>query len=263
MLCSVFFKTRCAYYKHQKLFEKRQQEAREALRFIRKVRCRQPRIGTRKLHRLLPQAGIPIGRDRLFELLKNHDSLIRNKRNYARTTYSKHGFQSYRNLVKSYCLTGPNQVYVADITYLRTLEGFLYLFLITDLYSRKIVGYHVAENLGVDEAIRAQEMALKQCPNPQGLIHHSDRGLQYCAYDYTDKLKERGVKISMTEENHVYENATAERVNGILKSEFFLGKTLKTKVIALKMTIQAIAIYNKERPHLSLDYKTPDQVHAA
>ena len=212
---------------------------------------------------MLHRAGLTIGRDRLFELLGQNNLLIRQKRSGARTTYSKHGFRYYRNLVKDRVVTSSNQVYVSDITYLRTLEGFCYLFLITDLYSRKIVGYHLADSLCVQEALKALRMALREQDPEKELIHHSDRGIQYCAYDYTNRLKDAGVQISMTEKDHVYENATAERVNGILKTEFMLGELLKSKMIAKKMVHQAIRIYNKERLHMSLCYQTPDQVHAA
>ena len=160
-------------------------------------------------------------------------------------------------------LTAPNQVYVADITYIRTLQGFCYLALLTDAYSRKIVGYNVSRSLSIEGSLASLKMAIRQSGNLTGLIHHSDRGVQYCSYEYTKLLKKNNIRISMTEQNHVYENALAERVNGILKDEFLLGETLQSYQVARKMARQAIDIYNNERPHLSINYEKPAQRHAA
>jgi transposase InsO family protein len=234
---------------------------------VKKIRRRQPRVGTRKLHRMVNERlkpdGIEIGRDRLFELLRAHNLLIRRRRHPKQTTWSGHRLRKYGNLIRDLELNRPNQVYVADITYLQTLEGFCYLALITDAYSRKIVGYDVSRNLCFEGCLRALQMALAQLSGPLQLIHHSDRGIQYCSHAYVDVLTQHGVQISMTEELHVYENAKAERVNGILKSEFLLGECLASIDLAEKMVKDAIEIYNNERLHLSLNYQTPAMKHQA
>lgn len=236
---------------------------------VKKIRRRQPRVGTRKLHRMINERlksdGIEIGRDRLFELLRAHNLLIRRRRHPKQTTWSGHRLHKYGNLIRDLELNHPNQVYVADITYLQTLEGFCYLALITDAYSRKIVGYDVSRSLCFEGSLRALQMALAPLSGsgPIQLIHHSDRGIQYCSHAYVDLLTTHGVQISMTEELHVYENAKAERVNGILKSEFLLGECLVSIDIAEKMVKDAIEIYNNERLHLSLNYQTPAMKHQA
>jgi transposase InsO family protein len=210
--------------------------------------------------RLKPD-GIEIGRDRLFALLRVHNLLIRRRRHPKQTTWSGHRLRKYGNLIRDLELNRPNQVYVADITYLETLEGFCYLALITDAYSRKIVGYDVSRTLCFEGSLRALQMALAQLSGPIQLIHHSDRGIQYCSHAYVDLLMQHGIQISMTEELHVYENAKAERVNGILKSEFLLGECLVSIDLAEKMVKDAIEIYNNERLHLSLNYQTPAMKH--
>ena len=231
------------------------------------IRKRQPMLGGRKLLIMLKpifkELNIEIGRDRFFNLLRKNNLLVQKRKKYVRTTQSYHRFKIYRNLIKSIKIDCPNQVYVADITYLRTLEGFCYLALITDAYSRKIVGYDVSQSLNIDGSIRTLKMALKGVKKPNELIHHSDRGIQYCSHDYVNILKDKNVKISMTEENHVYENALAERVNGILKTEFMLGETLSSFEIAKELVRESIKIYNEERPHMSINYLTPQHKHAA
>jgi putative transposase len=160
-------------------------------------------------------------------------------------------------------VTAANEVFVSDLTYLDTLEGFCYLALVTDLYSRKIVAWDLSKNLGMEGSQRALKLALSKVTNPEKLIHHSDRGFQYCSYGYTAVLRDKNVQISMTEENHVYENAVAERVNGILKSEFLLGEKLKSFEHAHKLTQHAIETYNHQRLHTSLNYQTPAACYAA
>jgi transposase InsO family protein len=170
----------------------------------------------------------------------------------------------YKNLVKDIEISRPNQVYASDITYIRTINGFCYLSLITDMYSRKIVGYALSKSLSIEGSLKAMKMAIKGLRGKiTDLIHHSDRGVQYCSYDYTDLLKKYNIRISMTEKDHVYENALAERVNGILKDEFMLGEMMRSFDIAEKMIKQAIEIYNYERPHLSLNYEMPAIKHVA
>ena len=166
-------------------------------------------------------------------------------------------------MIKELEIVRPNQVFVADITYIRVASGFYYLALVMDLYSRKIVGFDLSNSLSVEGSLRALKMALKGVKEPKKLIHHSDRGIQYSCYAYTDLLKELGVKISMTEENHCYENANAERLNGILKHEYLLDSTFSSYTTAYKATAQAVWLYNEERPHLSLKYKKPSEVYAS
>jgi len=199
----------------------------------------------------------------LNELLRAHGLLIVPRRRYIRTTLSYHRFRTYHNLIKDLEITAPNQVFVADITYRDTLEGFCYLALITDVYSRKIVGYSISQSLSIEFCLDALHQALKGVKNPSALNHHSDRGIQYCSQAYVALLQKNQIKISMTEQNHVYENALAERVNGILKTEFLIGEKLASFAVAKELVHEAIKIYNEERPHMSIDYLTPQLKYAA
>ena len=212
---------------------------------------------------LFYENGIKMGRDGLYDLLRKEKLLVSKRRNFTRTTQSYHRFRTYQNLIRDLKITRPNQVFVSDITYIDTLEGFCYLALITDVYSRKIVGYELSKSLGIEFCIKALKMALKGVSKPDMLIHHSDRGIQYCSQAYVKLLKGNKVKISMTEKDHVYENAIAERVNGILKNEFLLGERLRSFNIAKKMVPETIKIYNEQRPHMSIDYSTPELRYAA
>lgn len=224
-----------------------------------------PREGVRKLTRSLEQefteSNLKIGRDTLFNILRKHNMLTLRKKYSSRTTNSLHRFYKYKNIIKDVEITRPNQVWVSDITYIRTLKGFCYLALITDAYSRKIVGYDISNSLELKGCERALNKALYQAKNTTGLIHHSDRGIQYCSNVYTQILKRNNIDISMTEENHCYENAMAERVNGILKDEFYLDQTFDSLQHAKRATKNAINLYNEIRLHLSLDYKTPNMVY--
>lgn len=266
-ICCTSGYSRQAYYKRRNASYRRILMESIILKEVQVVRRRQPKIGTRKLYfKLKPvllDMGYKFGRDQLFDLLRRENMLIRRRRKYIRTTDSRHRFTKYNNLIRELAIKKPDQVYVADITYIRTLEGFCYLSLITDGCSRKIVGYNLSRDLGISGCMKALKMALRQAPKELNLIHHSDRGIQYCSYDYTDILKKNGVRISMTERDHVYENSLAERVNGILKDEFMLGDTLSCYKVAVNMVKESIQIYNGERPHLSLNYETPNQRHAA
>ena len=212
---------------------------------------------------MLMQMGQPIGRDYLFRLLRRHGLLIKPRKNYRRTTNSMHRFWKYRNLIKDKNVVRRNEIFVSDITYIDTLEGFSYLVLITDLYSRKIVGWDLSRSLSVEGSQRALKMALHDVAEPEKLIHHSDRGLQFCSPAYTNILQSHMIAISMTEENHVYENAIAERVNGILKTEFMLGEKLQSFQHAYNLTKQAIKIYNEKRLHTTLNFQTPAAKYAA
>lgn len=262
-ICSEFGKTRQAYYRHRSICERRKKEEEMILDKVREYRLEQPYVGGRKIKKMLQQDNIIVGRDRLFSFLRNNDLLVKKKRKSRRTTNSLHRFYCYKNLIKDLEITRPNQVFVSDITYIRTLHSFQYLFLITDYHSRKIVGYDVSDSLAIDGGIRALKMALKDVDDKGELIHHSDRGIQYCSNAYTDLLKQKGVQISMTEEDHVYENALAERVNGILKEEFCLGETIVSKEVVELLVKDAIQTYNRKRLHMSLNYKTPESVYAA
>lgn len=254
--------TRQGYYKALTIAKKRDAEKMIIKEHVQDIRKDQPKVGCRKLvDHLRDDYGISIGRDRFIELMRSLDLLIKRKRNYKRTTNSRHRFKKYVNLIKNIVLTKPNQVWASDITYLRLAKGFCYLSLITDMYSRKIVGYHVHHSLCIDGTLKALENALKEEIIDKSLIHHSDRGIQYCANDYIGLLKENNIQISMTEDSHVYENALAERVNGILKNEFLLNETLVNIQTDRRMVAQVIDVYNNKRLHNSLKNKTPNFVH--
>ncbi|MCU4166751.1 IS3 family transposase [Carboxylicivirga caseinilyticus] len=262
--CQCYHLHRDAYYKAKHRKCKQDKEAIQVIKLVNTERITQARVGTRKLHKELKvafmSAGLKVGRDKLFEILKEHNMLVKRKKASCKTTDSYHRFHKYKNLVKDMTVTEPNQVWVADITYIRTITGFCYLALITDMYSRKIVGYDISNSLELHGCLRAFKMAIKQARPKAGLVHHSDRGIQYCSNLYVSELKKRNIKISMTEENHCYENAIAERVNGILKDEFYLDQCFLNIQSASKATKNAIHIYNNKRLHLSLGYKTPNTV---
>jgi len=235
---------------------------------VQDIRRYQPRIGGKKLYRLLQAdldklEGGAIGRDKFFDILRKGGLLVKRRKKYVRTTNSYHRFHKYKNKLKEKVLTAPNQAYASDITYLRTREGFVYLFLQTDIYSRLITGWDLSDSLSIEGAIKALKMTIKQCPKTENVIHHSDKGIQYCCDEYVKILLHNKMEISMTEENHCYENGLAERVNGILKEEFLLDEEFENKTTALKAVQQAIDSYNKRRPHWSLDLCTPQQIHQA
>lgn len=232
---------------------------------MRKRRKSLPREGVRKLklslHDEFTKANLKIGRDTLFNILRKYQMLTLRKKYSARTTNSHHRFYKYSNIIKDIDVTKPNQVWVSDITYIRTVKGFCYLALITDMYSRRIVGYDLSDSLELNGCVRALNKAIYQAKNIKQLIHHSDRGIQYCSNAYTQILKRKKIDISMTEENHCYENAMAERVNGILKDEFYLDQTFTNVQHAKRAAKNAINLYNQIRLHLSLDFKTPNMVY--
>jgi len=221
--------------------------------------------GCRKIHdRISPrlaEEGNLVGRDKLFEILGEHGMLVKTRRAFTRTTYSNHSYAVAPNRVKNLAVSRPNQVFVADITYIRLRSGFAYLFLVTDLFSRKIVGHHLSSNLRHEGAIAALDMALEGVSETSGIIHHSDRGCQYCCYEFLKTLGNYKMIPSMTDENHCYQNAVAERVNGTLKMEFFLDSTFKNKKLALAAVEDAIRIYNTKRTHWSLSLRTPQQAY--
>ena len=223
-----------------------------------------PRLGTRKLYYLLKsrweQQGLKIGRDKLFALLKAEHLLIKSKRSYTKTTMSKHWLRKYPNLLKTTIPTGVEQVWVSDITYVQTKAAHTYLALITDAYSRKIVGYSLNADLRTEGIAQALKMAIKTRKANTRLIHHSDRGIQYCSALYQQQLHKAGIRPSMTDGYDCYQNAMAERINGIIKEEFLITKTNNINELE-KIVHQSIKIYNQRRPHLALDMLTPEIVH--
>jgi putative transposase len=263
-ICACFGLQRDAWYKYQKRCQKREVVHSKVVELVKEERKDQPRVGTRKLYEALRPSfeaeHIKVGRDSLFDILRQENMLVRRKRASCKTTNSYHHFHKYGNLVKDMEITAPNQVWVADITYIRTVKGFCYLALLTDLFSRKIVGYDISDTLELTGCLRALQQALRQARPAAGLVHHSDRGVQYCSNQYVNELKKHKVEISMTEENHCYENAVAERVNGILKDEFYLDQCFFDTEKAKLATKSAIKLYNNKRLHLSLGYKTPNMV---
>lgn len=223
--------------------------------------------GIKMLHLIqedLTKMRIDIGRDRFFALLGRHDLLVKRKKRTVITTNSNHPFKIYSNLIKDLEITTVFQVLVADITYIRTMQGFMYLALVTDAFSRKILGWSLSDSLELAGCLSALKMALKPISKSFAkkhiCFHHSDRGSQYCAYAYTDLLKNYHFKISMAAAGNCYENATAERMNGILKTEFELHQNFNSKSTALKSVKNAIKLYNHKRPHRSLMLKTPQYV---
>ena len=264
--------SRQAYYQARQRGKQGAEREEQALKRVRALRAEHPRLGTRKLYHEGAQTfrALKIGRDALFDLLRKEDLLVKRRRRQVRTTNSRHGFGAYRNLLldretgEPYRPRRPNEVFVSDITYLETLEGFRYLALVTDAYSRKIVGYDVSSSLAVEGSLRALEMAL--CPMSQAerreLIHHSDRGVQYCCHAYVDRLHGCGARLSMAEAGNPYENAQAERVNGILKQEYGLDAVFTGERVVRRAVKEAVRLYNEKRPHLALAYRKPSQVHA-
>lgn len=253
---------------HQQLRRRRQREGQEAVivEMVQAIRHHHPRMGVRKLHHklasALEQRGICIGRDRLFALLREHDLLVPRKRRQTCTTRS--GLWRCDNLLGELTLTAPLQLWVGDITYLTLESGFAYLALLTDAFSRYIVGFDLATSLAVEGCERALQMALAQTAQPvRQLVHHSDHGVQYTAHSYRKILDKHHMRMSMGEVGNCYENALAERMNGILKLEYGLDGLFVDLPQAQLATQQAITLYNTDRPHLALDYRVPAEVHLA
>ncbi len=268
--CRFIGISRQAHYQGRQRHARRLEQAKVVMQLVGNERMRQPRVGTRKLQRMLSepleQAGIRMGRDALFDVLRNARMLVPPRRAYHKTTHSHHRFRRHPNLLKpgphQVQAKGSEQVWVADITYLPTQSKFVYLSLVTDAYSRKIVGWHVHSSLQTEEVAQALKNALKERQSKQPLIHHSDRGIQYCA-DYYQQLHQRHqVTCSMTDGYDCYQNALAERVNGILKGELLLQRPADLAQ-ARRMVQESVQIYNCERLHTSLKMQTPDAVHRA
>lgn len=252
------------YYRALKSKAKRQTTATKVVELVRSIRMEQPRIGTRKLYYILQEdfRRLGVGRDYLFAILKANKLLIKPKRNYIVTTNSYHRFHKHKNLIDTLLIERPEQVWVADITYVGNRENPMYLSLITDAYSKKIVGYHLDNTLETKQSVKALKKAMRnrQYPNEE-LIHHSDKGLQYCSDAYQKLLMKNNIKCSMTEQYDPYQNAIAERVNGILKQEFlFKTKNIDLKTMQL-IVKQSIDIYNTKRPHMSCELLSPEQMH--
>jgi transposase InsO family protein len=254
------------YYAARRLRQRRQVDEELILELVRRERRMQPRLGGRKLLHLLRgdmrEAGVDVGRDRFFELLADNDLLVAPKPGTPHTTNSRHSLPVFRNLFAEMTLQAPNEAWVSDLTYIRTDEGFLFAALITDAYSRKIVGAHIGDSLEAEGCLRALDQALGELPAGKNPAHHSDRGCQYCCHAYVLRLQARGLPISMTEVMHCYENALAERMNGILKQEYEMDQTFRTKAQAIAAFEQAVWLYNNRRPHSRLNNRFPAEVHA-
>ncbi len=257
--CDVFGISRQAYYKQRLSFNNKQQQAEQIITKVQQLRMNMPQLGTRKLYYLLGK-DIPIGRDKLFDILRVNQLLIKPRRSYTKTTMSKHWLHKHPNLLKDINIYRPEQVYVSDITYIKSRQHAHYLSLITDAYSRKIVGYHLSDDLNAESVVKALKMAVKGRNTDIPLIHHSDRGLQYCSAVYQDMLSKYRIRPSMTDGYDCYQNALAERVNGILKQEFLFNKCNNYKELN-SIIRQSVHVYNNKRPHLALKMKTPNFIH--
>lgn len=264
--CKLFGYTRQAYHQQLRRLGIKRVEERMLLDQVLLIRREMPMIGTRKLHYLLEPLreieSIKCGRDKLFSLLRHEGLLIKKRRKYTVTTNSKHWLRKYPNLIKDVIPDRPEQVWVSDITYVPVPRGHQYLHLITDAYSKQIMGYELSDNLEAESTTKALKMARRKRIYPHlPLVHHSDRGLQYCSKLYTDILIQDHIQISMTENGDPYENPVAERVNGILKGEFYLEEMRGNLNENRRTVARNIAIYNRKRPHLSCSMLTPVQMH--
>jgi transposase InsO family protein len=270
IMCRWFGISRQAYYQHEWSLCEEVFQCDILLEEVRKIRENHNRIGVRKLQEMLrsfmDENGIKMGRDALFDLFSAHGMLIRTRKRYIKTTNSHHWLKKYHNLIVDFIPSKPNELWVSDITYWKIREQVVYISFITDAYSRKIIGYHLSENLRADETIKALNMALlglkKRSEISDRLIHHSDRGSQYCSTSYVSLLKDNHIEISMTQNGNPLENAIAERVNGIIKTEYVLNHKCNNIHDARKLLAEAVSLYNKERPHNSIGNLTPEVVHS-
>ena len=265
-VCARLGMSRQNYYAQRQRRQRRQVAGDLVAELVRQERALHPRMGARKLYRklqpALAEAGIKMGRDRFFEELRERGLLVPPlPRQYPQTTHYSPSLPVFHNTIKELEVTLPNEVWVADLTYVRTDEGFLYVSLITDKYSRKIVGHHAEDTLESQGPLQALERALAGLPEGSHPIHHSDRGCQYASHEYVGRLQKAGLSISMTEIDHCAENAMAERVNGILKQEYGIGQGFKTKALARRALDQAVQLYNTCRPHTALNFQVPEAVH--
>ena len=262
VLCGLFGRSKQAFYQHHRKADENRIDKERILLHIREIRDNLPGCGVRKIHEMLRRyhQTCHIGRDRLFDLLREEGMLIRKRKRKKRTTYSDHHMRVYPNAVTDVIPVRPNEIWVSDITYLQYLDKDYYLFLVTDAYSHKIVGWTLSDNMRVNNAVQALRMALRQRKDKNHLIHHSDRGSQYASYKYMRLLKRNGIMPSMTENGDPRENAIAERVNGILKEEFFKYMQLTENNID-KEIANAITNYNTRRIHYSIGLMTPEEAH--
>lgn len=266
-LCSWFGVTRQAYYQNSWKSIDTSIEEELVIQQIKEIRKNHRRMGTRKLYeKLTPfmqEHGIKIGRDALFNLVAANHLQVRRRKRRIQTTQSFHWLRKYPNLIRDFTPTAPNQLWVSDITYWKINEKqHLYISFITDAFSHKIVGYHIAETLEAIESIKALNMALKQLKSKEyQLIHHSDRGIQYCSKDYVKLLQDYKIQISMTENGDPLENAIAERINGIIKEEYLYDYQVDNINEAQELLTQVVELYNTDRPHMSIGNLTPNQIH--
>ena len=264
-ICRLLGVTRQAFYQHFWQLQDWKCEAELVVMEVKRIRLQHPVMGTRKLYCLLQpfllEHQIKMGRDRLFDLLAVYKLLVRKKKRKIATTCSQHWLKKYPNLIKNWSATQPGQLWVADITYVPTTNGFLYLSLITDAYSHKIMGYQIANSLEAVHSQQALKMALLNRSKQQPLIHHSDRGLQYCSTEYVSLLHQNDIQISMTESGDPLENPIAERINGILKNEYLHHFSIRNVCDAKQLLERTVKSYNKSRPHYSIKLLTPELVH--
>jgi transposase InsO family protein len=260
----LFGYTRQVYYRGLKAEKTKQQRAAIVLGLVREKRMVMPRLGTKKLYHLLQTElkNLGVGRDKLFAILKANHMLIQPRKSYHITTNSHHRFRKHKNIIAELEITRPEQVWVSDITYVGTRKNPMYLSLVTDAYSKRIMGYDVSNTLETKGALTALKQALKSRKYPgRELIHHSDRGFQYCSEIYQKTLAKSKVKCSMTETYDPYANAIAERINGVLKQEFIEIVKIDNLQLMSKIVKESVAIYNKQRPHLSCEMMTPESMH--
>jgi transposase InsO family protein len=266
-ICGLLGFTRQAFYQHFWYQEELSVEHRLVLDEVQKIRARHRVIGTRKLYVMLQpfllEHQIKLGRDALFTLMAENYLLVRRRRKPTQTTFSRHWMKKYCNLIAGLDIIHTNQVWVSDITYLRTEKGFVYISLITDAYSRRIMGYHVADNLETVHSVKALQMALTGAPRKSlaGLIHHSDRGVQYCSNSYVNLLQDYDIQISMTNHGDPLENAIAERINGIIKNEYLEQFHIRDRKHTEELLQIAVNLYNTERPHMSTSMLAPQMVY--
>jgi putative transposase len=265
-LCLLFGITRQSYYQHYWHVEETCFEHKLLLSEVLRIRKNHPRMGGRKLYDLLEpfmlEHQIKLGRDNLFDLLAANNLLVRRRKRRIHTTNSFHWLRKYPNLIRDFTPKASNELWVSDITYWKIETGHVYISLITDAYSHKIVGYQVAETLEAIESIKALQTAISSIEQPiSHLIHHSDRGIQYCSSDYVKLLQDNGIEISMTENGDPLENAIAERINGIVKDEYLECYQVKDIIEARELLKQVVKLYNEERPHMSIGNMKPEQLH--
>lgn len=262
-ICKEHGITRQAFYQARERAKRRAAREEVALDVVREERRQQPQIGTRKLQQMFATLfrQLKLGRDKLFDLLRREGLLVGRARRSVSTTNWWHQLRRFRNLIRDFVASGPDQLWVSDMTYVPVGDGFAYASIVMDAFSRRIVGYHLSDNLRTEGPLRALTMALRQARRADKLIHHSDQGVQYCSKEYVQKLEAHGCQISMTGGGNPYENAMAERVIGTIKNEYGLANGFNSRREARRALDEAVALYNHRRPHLALAYQTPDEVH--